>query len=57
MRVVRLFSGSECQSSQLSKEAMILIKTLDNNQGSFQDIAKRCCQAGACPVLFLLRRK
>ncbi|KYG65041.1 hypothetical protein AZI87_10715 [Bdellovibrio bacteriovorus] len=53
MRVVRLVSGSDCQSSQLSVEAVKLINAIDTDRARSKDVAKLCCQAGLCPVIFI----
>lgn len=52
MRIVHFVSGTECQSILISGDVTnllhaMLTKTYDN-----KELAKLCCKAGICPLVF-----
>ncbi|MFV8257351.1 hypothetical protein ACNQKP_06085 [Bdellovibrio bacteriovorus] len=55
MRIVHFVSGTECQSTLLSVDAMNLLHAMMNKTTDAKELAKLCCRAGLCPLI--LREK
>ncbi|MFM6928146.1 MAG: hypothetical protein ACKOX6_06745 [Bdellovibrio sp.] len=52
MRIVRFISGNECNSSLLTEKSLKLFDAVLNNSASAAELARLCCKAGICPLLF-----